>query len=579
MYKLVIEDDEGGKTPVNLIRDEITIGRKEGNTIRLTERNVSRRHARIVREDDKVYIEDVAARYGIKKNGKKIDHRAELKEGDVVLIGDYRLTLKSDAPKARAPGKADPSEATKITSLDELSGGDWAGDVRESTQIMQTLPAKLVVISSNFAGEEFPLHQREMVIGRDSSCHIIIDHRSISGTHAKIIREDNTTYKIVDLNSKNGIKVSGESYRATHLKRGDVVELGHVKFRFVEPGENYVFTPQASADAVAPAPMAPAGAAGGGGKTGLIIGGLAIVAVIALALIFIPRDSSEDTATGDASTTAPVAHSSGGTDSDRVASMLSTAREQMAEGRMNRAIGTLEILESLDATGEQREEIQELLRTARNELPFQRHYENALEDLDDGDFVRALDRVSNIPSHSLFHNRLREEGAYDDILGGVIDLGRDALEEGELDEAESMAEEVLLAESGYEPAETLLAEIAAERDRRVAAAQRPTVRDTGGSRPDRGGGRPAQPTVTPEEAQELFRSAARKVTSGNAAGAIEDCQRALRGSHTPCHRILGLAYANTGQTSQACTHFRRYLASGPSNPAAIEAQMDRIGCD
>ena len=42
MYKLIIEDDEGKTTVVPLIRDEITIGRKEGNTIRLTERNVSR---------------------------------------------------------------------------------------------------------------------------------------------------------------------------------------------------------------------------------------------------------------------------------------------------------------------------------------------------------------------------------------------------------------------------------------------------------------------------------------------------------------------------------------------------------
>ena len=51
MYKLIIEDDEGKTTVVPLIRDEITIGRKEGNTIRLTERNVSRRHAKLVKQE------------------------------------------------------------------------------------------------------------------------------------------------------------------------------------------------------------------------------------------------------------------------------------------------------------------------------------------------------------------------------------------------------------------------------------------------------------------------------------------------------------------------------------------------
>ena len=48
MYKLVISDDEGKTIIVPLVRDLITVGRQDGNTIRLTERNVSRQHARLV---------------------------------------------------------------------------------------------------------------------------------------------------------------------------------------------------------------------------------------------------------------------------------------------------------------------------------------------------------------------------------------------------------------------------------------------------------------------------------------------------------------------------------------------------
>jgi stress response protein YsnF len=47
MHKLLIEDDEGKTVAVPLIREEITIGRTDGNTIRLTEQNVSRKHARL----------------------------------------------------------------------------------------------------------------------------------------------------------------------------------------------------------------------------------------------------------------------------------------------------------------------------------------------------------------------------------------------------------------------------------------------------------------------------------------------------------------------------------------------------
>src|SRR3954466_13502737 len=96
MYKLIIEDDEGKTTVVPLIRDEITIGRKEGNTIRLTERNVSRRHAKLLKSNGTVFIEDLTSYNGIKVNGDRIAGRAPVNEGDRIQIGDYQLALKLD---------------------------------------------------------------------------------------------------------------------------------------------------------------------------------------------------------------------------------------------------------------------------------------------------------------------------------------------------------------------------------------------------------------------------------------------------------------------------------------------------
>ncbi len=45
--KLIIEDDEGRRTVVPLFRDELIIGRAEGSPVRLTEKDVSRRHAKL----------------------------------------------------------------------------------------------------------------------------------------------------------------------------------------------------------------------------------------------------------------------------------------------------------------------------------------------------------------------------------------------------------------------------------------------------------------------------------------------------------------------------------------------------
>src|SRR5690349_6000945 len=103
MFKLVIQDDEGKTTVVPLIRDEITIGRKEGNTIRLTERNVSRKHAKISRANNAVSIEDLGSYNGVRVNGTRISQRTVLSVSDRVQIGDYLIELKAEGQEQPVP--------------------------------------------------------------------------------------------------------------------------------------------------------------------------------------------------------------------------------------------------------------------------------------------------------------------------------------------------------------------------------------------------------------------------------------------------------------------------------------------
>src|SRR5689334_15482968 len=103
MWKLVIEDDEGKRTVVPLTRDAYSIGRKEGNTIRLTERNVSREHARLFKRNgspgaDKAtfVLEDLTSYNGVFVNGFRVTHSQDLAHGDLVQIGDYRIVLQDE---------------------------------------------------------------------------------------------------------------------------------------------------------------------------------------------------------------------------------------------------------------------------------------------------------------------------------------------------------------------------------------------------------------------------------------------------------------------------------------------------
>ena len=97
MHKLIIEDDEGRTTVVPLVRDELSIGRKEGNAIRLTERNVSRQHARLSKKNGAVIVEDLSSYTGVRINGIRIESPTAVHDGDQVSIGDYKLTVRDES--------------------------------------------------------------------------------------------------------------------------------------------------------------------------------------------------------------------------------------------------------------------------------------------------------------------------------------------------------------------------------------------------------------------------------------------------------------------------------------------------
>ena len=98
--RLIIQDEEGATTIVPLGEEEITIGREAGNTIQLTEQNVSRQHARLTQGPDGWVLEDLDSYNGIKVNGVPIEAQITLNEGDLVQIGDYHLSLAENAEKA-----------------------------------------------------------------------------------------------------------------------------------------------------------------------------------------------------------------------------------------------------------------------------------------------------------------------------------------------------------------------------------------------------------------------------------------------------------------------------------------------
>jgi pSer/pThr/pTyr-binding forkhead associated (FHA) protein len=239
MWKLVIDDDEGKRTVVPLTREQYSIGRKDGNTIRLTERNVSREHARLLKKvngsgDKPTFVlEDLTSYNGVFVNGLRITHSQDLTHGDLVQIGDYHIVLQDEAVT---------ENVVDTVPIDVKQTVPHAPAARAAALLDR--PNRLVMLAGPTPGQEYPLDQERLTIGRAEDASISVNHNSVSRLHCEVHALGDGRFEIVDKGSSNGVRLNGSDLRRGIVEPGDVIELGDVKFKFIGAGQ--VFRPTES---------------------------------------------------------------------------------------------------------------------------------------------------------------------------------------------------------------------------------------------------------------------------------------------------------------------------------------------
>lgn len=210
MWQVVIEDDEAQRTTLDLAQGEYSIGRGEDNDVRLTERNVSRRHAVMRMTTEGWQLNDGGSYNGTFVNGERIGAEGVLlSAGDVVNIGDYRLELLDAAAQQAAAQEAEK----------------------------QRRPDRLVVVIGPQPGIEFALQGDRLVVGRAEDATIPINHASVSRYHAELVSLGQNRWEVVDQGSSNGMRINGVELRRGIIEPGDALELGDVRLRFVAAGK------------------------------------------------------------------------------------------------------------------------------------------------------------------------------------------------------------------------------------------------------------------------------------------------------------------------------------------------------
>jgi len=84
-------------------------------------------------------------------------------------------------------------------------------------------------------GERHGLHHWECVLGRAAASDVVLGDKSVDKSHAAILRDEKGTWRITDLGSKAGVKLSGKKIDGSaELSDGNLIQLGEAKLRFHE---------------------------------------------------------------------------------------------------------------------------------------------------------------------------------------------------------------------------------------------------------------------------------------------------------------------------------------------------------
>ncbi len=103
MFTIIISEKGGAERREAFDKNEINVGRVQGNDLMLPKGNVSKHHARLLYRDGRFIVTDLKSTNGTYVNGRKISQATIVREGDKIYIGDFVMRLETPAQAGQSP--------------------------------------------------------------------------------------------------------------------------------------------------------------------------------------------------------------------------------------------------------------------------------------------------------------------------------------------------------------------------------------------------------------------------------------------------------------------------------------------
>lgn len=106
------------------------------------------------------------------------------------------------------------------------------GTISTSHHHMESNSVELGRLVPCGGGDPIPLSKSPILIGRRSSCDVVLEYPNVSSHHCQLELQNGYWY-IRDLHSRNGIKVNGERIDARFLHPGDKLSIAKHHFEIL----------------------------------------------------------------------------------------------------------------------------------------------------------------------------------------------------------------------------------------------------------------------------------------------------------------------------------------------------------
>lgn len=112
--RLIVRHGPNPNQEYPLVLTSNIVGREPINDVVFADPEVSRRHARIVSQNNSYYIEDLGSTNGTFVNGRRISSITRLSDGDIIDLGEsIRLTFVRDDDEPEAAATDTETESTQ----------------------------------------------------------------------------------------------------------------------------------------------------------------------------------------------------------------------------------------------------------------------------------------------------------------------------------------------------------------------------------------------------------------------------------------------------------------------------------